>query len=181
MRKPSLILGVSVGAALVVLAAPARADRSIIKHPGRHPPYHFEIEPHALLGFGGPLGGPFERGHAELGAGARATITIVKNGFVRSINNSVGIGFGADFYFDRDFKNDVIHVPVAMQWNFWLTRRWSVFGEPGVGFHVRPRGGRGDLLGPILMAGGRFHFTRRVALTMRIGYPSVSVGLSLLL
>jgi hypothetical protein len=34
---------------------------------------------------------------------------------------------------------------------------------------------------PIIMAGGRYHFSENVALTMRVGYPSFSIGVSFFL
>jgi len=108
-----------------LLCAPsAHGDESIIKTPGDHPDYRFEAEPHGLLGFGGP----FRGGHSELGVGFRGTIIVVQNGFVPTINNSVGVSFGGDLFFGRG----TLFIPVAMQWNFWLSNHWSVFGEPGV-------------------------------------------------
>jgi hypothetical protein len=95
---------------------------------------------------------------------------IVDNGFIRTINNSVGISFGADLF----FSNETLFLPVAMQWNFWLSTHWSVFGEPGVGFALKNH----DVVHPILMAGGRYHFNDKISLTMRIGYPSFSIGTS---
>jgi hypothetical protein len=83
--------------------------------------------------------------------------------------------------FDRacERRTDVI-LPVVMQWNFWLHPRWSVFGEPGVAFRVRRY--RDNKFDPfILYGGGRFHFTDTITLTMRIGYPTFSVGVSFLL
>src|SRR5262245_28619449 len=69
----------------------ARAEESIIKRPGDHPTYGVELEPHLLAAF-------FYRYAGDgFGLGGRATIPIVKNGFVSSINNSVGIGFGLDW------------------------------------------------------------------------------------
>lgn len=153
-------------------AGNARADESIIKNPGDHPEYHFEAEPHGLLGFAGP----FERGRSELGLGFRGTIVIVQNGFVSSINNSVGIGFGADLF----PRGGTVFIPVVMQWNFWLTTHWSVFGEPGIGLAANPGPGR-DAVNPILMVGGRYHFNDKISLTMRIGYPYISVGASFFL
>ena len=84
--------------------------------------------------------------------------------------------------------------PVAMQWNFWLTTRWSVFGEPGLYIY---HGVYDDFCDPNVFgpgcappkatgidfafyAGGRFHFNEKIALTMRIGYPTASVGVSFL-
>ena len=64
---------------------------SIIKSPGDHPKYHVELEPHVLLGWA--------RLYQDngLGIGGRFTIPIVDNGFVKTINNSVGISFGLDW------------------------------------------------------------------------------------
>jgi hypothetical protein len=69
-------------------------------------------------------------------------------------------------------------IPVVMQWNFWLSRRWSVFGEPG----MLLRYAEDDVgLSPfVFYAGGRLHFSDNVALTLRIGYPTFSLGVSAL-
>jgi hypothetical protein len=157
-----------------VIAAPrtAHAEESIIKRPGDHPRYFFEAEPHGLVGFAGPFK---EKGH--IGAGFRGTIVIVNNGFISSINNSVGITFGADLFVGQE----TLFVPVAMQWNFWLSTHWSVFGEPGVGFALKQLEAKKDVVHPIIMAGGRYHFSENVALTMRVGYPSFSIGVSFFL
>ena len=72
-----------------------------------------------------------------------------------------------------------LFVPVVMQWNFWLHPKWSVFGEPGLALSHRSDGGFG--LSPVLSVGGRFHIADSVALTLRLGYPTVSLGVSLLL
>jgi hypothetical protein len=168
MRRTRLAALIAFTAALAVPHL-ALADESIIKNPGDHPPYTFEAEPHGLIGFAGP----FHRGRGELGAGFRGTIILVDSGFIKSINNSVGITFGGDLF----FRSTTLFIPVAMQWNFWFTTHWSVFGEPGLGFAVNRDRGR-DLLHPILSVGGRYHFTEKIALTMRIGYPAISVGAS---
>jgi hypothetical protein len=155
--------------ALVLVPAVARADEhSIIKNPGDHPSYIFEAEPHILVGFGGPF-----EDNGNFGVGFRGTIHIA-NGFVSSINDSVGIGFGLDVG-----TNGHVLLPVVMQWNFWLSTHWSVFGEPGLAFGSD--NGRGTFLWPAFYAGGRLHFTERIALTMRLGYPDFSLGVSFLL
>jgi hypothetical protein len=156
--------------ALLSWASESRAaEQSVIKFPGEHPSYFFEAEPHAVFGFGGGIGHDFIPG-----LGFRGTFIIVQNGFVPSINNSVGIGVGGDFYIANA---SVIGIPVVMQWNFFLTTHWSVFGEPGVGFAVGTHGG--SAIHPIIAAGGRYHFTEKIALTMRIGYPFATVGVSI--
>ena len=159
-----------VGAiALVAGSRQARADEGVIKQPGRHPEYTFEAEPHLFFGFD-PPGGSAGRG---FGPGFRGTIELVDNGFIQTINNTVGIGFGLDWIAFSD-KKTAIWVPIVMQWNFWLSRNWSVFGEPGGGFYLgNAKGAR-----PAIYAGGRFHLAEKIALTARVGYPAMSVGAS---
>jgi hypothetical protein len=190
-RRPRRAGAAFVAAASVLaLSRSARADDTI-KHPGDHPDYLFEAEPHLVLGWGGWYGAE------SYGVGARFGIPIVKNGFVSSINNSVAISFGADLlHYDWCWYGDhagcsvnALVFPVAMQWNFYVAQRWSVFGEPGLilyqGFLADcPNGtncpGRPSQFGlwPAIFLGGRYHFSSAAALTMRIGFPSISVGVS---
>lgn len=164
-------MGLSLAAVLGTTAGNAAADESIIKNPGDHPDYRFEAEPHGLIGFAGP----FEQGRGDFGAGFRGTIIIVDNGFIKSINNSVGIGFGGDLF----FRHGTLFIPVVMQWNFWLSTHWSVFFEPGIGFS--PNAFRGGVIHPTFYLGGRYHFNEKVSLTMRLGYPVSSIGASFFL
>lgn len=175
----------------------AQADTLIIRSPGDHPRYAFEAEPHLLLGLIDPPGIGSGTG---LGVGFRGTVVLVENGFVPSINNSVGIGFGIDWvhygrgrqhcnadpgpaggcysYSDNESVNN-LWFPVVMQWNFFLSRQWSVFGEPGVGIRYTSYPGDHALnVDPTLYVGGRWHFSDSMTLTMRLGYPTFSVGLS---
>jgi hypothetical protein len=136
-------------------------------------------------------------------------------GFIKSINNSVAISFGVDFmryegygyyrycrgrgcevYYPAGYDDSFwsVHLPVTMQWNFWLTDKWSVFGEPGLtirhsffndyaycepGF---PCNVDRTSLYFTFFAGGRFHFNDKLALTMRLGHPiDFSLGLSIFL
>lgn len=159
----------SVLAAVVVVFASESAsadERSIIRNHGDHPAYVFEAEPHLLLGYGGPF-----ESDGSPGLGFRGTFNIT-DGFIKSINDSVGVGVGIDIGTDGR-----VLVPIVMQWNFWLSTHWSVFGEPGLAIGSGPRSN----LWPAFYAGGRFHFTDRIALTLRIGYPDISVGVSFLL
>jgi hypothetical protein len=166
LRPP---LAVLVLLALVSVSRAARADESTIKQPGRHPDYTFEAEPHVFFGFH-PPGGSAASG---FGPGFRGTVEIVDNGFISSINNTVGLGFGMDWIAFSKGKT-AIWVPIVMQWNFWLSRNWSVFGEPGGGFYL----GNATGVRPAIYGGGRFHFSDKLALTLRVGYPAISAGLS---
>jgi hypothetical protein len=147
----------------------ARADEHlIIKSPGDHPLYAFEAEPHGILGWGDPF---FPNGLP--GAGFRGTFHIA-NGFVKTLNDSIGVGVGIDVASNGHFV-----VPVVMQWNFWLSTHWSVFGEPGL--VVGEGNGLTPAIWPAFFAGGRYHFTDRIALTMRVGFPDLTVGVSFFL
>lgn len=196
----SSLLGAAAFAAVFATSGAARADTLVIKQPGNHARYSFEAEPHLILGFIDPPG--VARG-TGFGLGFRGTVPLVHNGFISSINNSVGIGFGADLvHYDRghdhcvDFDGNrcvrwrddddgvnTVFLPVVMQWNFFLSRNWSVFGEPGVAIVYHSWDGDSDLdFDPfVFYAGGRYHFSDTVTLTMRIGYPTFSVGVSFLL
>ncbi len=175
---------------LVLLFGAAQAQaQSIIKQPGNHPNYTVEIEPHGLVGLLGFYGAGF-------GAGARFSFPIVQNGFVPKINNSVAIGVGGDFihytgcyYGNAGCGLSALFFPVVMQWNFFLTRDWSVMGEPGLALYhffyddvCRGSLGcsvnRSTWVTPVLNLGARYHFSDSAALTFRVGYPSLSVGVS---
>ena len=190
------LAGLSLAAAAITWAQPASADTLVIKRPGYHARYSFEAEPHLLLGLVEPPG----YAHGEgFGIGFRGTVNIVNDGFIKTINNSIGVGFGADLLrYDADECIDldsagncvrtdgvtVISMPVVMQWNFYISRNWSVFGEPGIGIRYEAYDGPGDDFDfdyLHLYLGGRYHFSDNVTLTMRVGYPTFSVGVSFLL
>jgi hypothetical protein len=185
-----------------VLPAPAAHAQSTIRTPGVRPNAAFELEPHLVLGpFDPPGPGPGSDG--GFGAGIRTSFEIVPDGFIGKINDSVAIGVGLDVVkYDHtsrgeceDFTSGLngtrictevdgsgssvyYLVPAVMQWNFWLARRWSVFGEPG--FLLRYDNDDIGFSPFVLYAGGRFHFSDDVALTLRIGYPTFSLGVSFL-
>jgi hypothetical protein len=168
---PSLLLKALPFAATLALSHAALADESVIDIPGAHPDYSVELEPEAVFVFGRPLNeGP--------GVGLRISIPLVDNGFVSTINNNVGISFGIDK--DPLASGRTINVPVALQWNFFLTRHWSVLAEPGVFFqfddHTRAYAQ--------LWGGVRYHFNDSVALMARVTLPNApafSIGVSLFL
>jgi hypothetical protein len=88
-------------------------------------------------------------------------------------------------------------LPVAMQWNFYLTKVISVFGEPG--FAIAHRrwsynwycdGNTGAYcdrtyttndLEFIFAGGGRFMFSDKIGATVRIGFPMITAGINFLL
>jgi hypothetical protein len=197
---PALLLTV----AMVVCARPAKGDDTI-KHPGDHPKYAVEIEPQGVWGWTHYNYAPVD----GFGLGARFSIPVTDDGFVKSINNSVAISFGVDwlhysgtncyYYYDPRFRGPCYNIgdanylffPVVMQWNFFVAQHWSVFGEPGLviyhGFFDYCSGAPpgNPCSNPTttgvdfaFFVGGRYHFSDHVALTMRIGYPTFSLGVS---
>jgi hypothetical protein len=194
-----------VAAYAVVWGGVARAQ-STIKTPLDRTSYAVEAEPHLDIGTFDPLGYGSGLGY---GVGGRFSFEIVRNGFVPSINDSVDIGVGADLlHYDGSGVGGVgsrcaqyvngpagtmvcrqavtpggasnyVFVPVVMQWNFWLARKWSVFGEPGLAIYAVDY--NSFSVSPVFYAGGRYQFTDTVTLTFRIGYPTASIGVSFLL
>ena len=186
--------------ALATIApAAARADDTI-KRPGDHPHYSVEVEPHILLGWASNY---YYGSDDGFGLGGRVSINLTHNGFIEKINNSVAIGFGLDWvhysapncYYNRrgptcfaGVSADFLQVPVVMQWNFYVARHWSVFGEPGLyvwhgaygnGTCYDPAGNlvpcsfSSTGVGPAFWVGGRYHFNDTIALTLRLGYPDL--------
>ena len=201
-RATTIIL---FGGALLVFAGvsgSAHAQSTIRSH-GERPSYGVELEPHLLAT---PFSPPGIGEGDGFGVGARGTFEILSQGFIPSINDSIGVGVGIDWihYDDSEVGNggecrrveqapggipvctevagdtDYLWFPVVMQWNFWLHKNWSVFGEPGIAFRLD------DMdtfhLSPfVLFVGGRYHVSSKFTLTMRLGYPAFSFGGSFLL
>jgi hypothetical protein len=205
----SKIAPCAAGLALLGFSGVASAQ-SIIKQPGNHPDYSFEIEPH--LAFEWARDG-YDEG---IGPGARVNIPFMHNGPIKTINNNMGISFGLDITFGdggpgwcysrydrdqwlagRDCDLTEFWLPVAMQWNFFLTKVISVFGEPGFAI-VHQRwdydyrcASNPDGICPyddddtdvrfIFGGGGRFMFSDSVGATVRIGFPMITAGINILL
>jgi hypothetical protein len=197
-RLPVLLLGLLLGASSLFVGRSAHAQ-STIKESGQRPHYSFELEPHLLVT---PFDAPDYPSNGGYGLGVRGTIEILPDGFIPKLNDSVGIGFGLDWvhYSAERYRGGCVrfaqtadnvpvcvdaggggvsylYVPIVLQWNFWLHRRWSAFGEPGLAIS-HYSGGFG--VSPDLSVGGRFHITDSVALTLRLGYPAVTFGASFL-
>lgn len=190
--------------ALFCLIGPGTAQAQI-KQPGAHPHYALELDPHLTIQH---ADGPFY-GDEGIGFGLRASIPLLHNGPIPQINNNIGISFGGDLaFFDNDrchnHGNDFLGddcggtdlwLPVTFQWNFFFTRVVSAFFEPGLAVSywqydwVGVCGGDPcdqhasdlDLAEFVVFFGGRFLFSDRAGMTVRIGWPYVSVGGTFLL
>lgn len=107
--------------------------------------------------------------HADIGLGVRVDIPIVPEGLLQSVNDDLAVTVGADLLFD---DGEVwVGIPVGLQWNFYIKREWSVFPELGLALLFGE--GHHDDVGvePLLAVGGRYHFSARNALVLRIGWP----------
>ena len=177
----------SLALATITAAAPSHAQAQSVDisrpHTGSRP---FQLDVHAGLawwGFG-------------VASGVRFGIPLVENGFVTSINNAVYLNFGADFYFIRHRRSGGIEeydpgfgIPVALHWEFYFNETWSAFAELGVNVWFHPAFFRGrdffdnDYGGAWFLAaiGGRLHINNVIALTVRVGSPYASFGITFLI
>ncbi len=197
---------------LGMLAAPALAcAQSEIKQPGNHPTYAAELEPHLIVEWDQYTA----CANDSFGPGFRAAIPFLDNGPIPKINNNMAIGFGLDWahsgannacgayrynggYYGNGFTADVWSIPVVVQWNFFLLRKISVFGEGGLVLqHTRfddgyvggcngPNGfctgtGSDNSVNPSFSVGGRFLVSDSVGFLVRLGFPYFSAGVSILL
>jgi hypothetical protein len=183
MKTLPLLVSVALTTAGVLMLAPeARAN---IKSPHDHPDYKVELEPHGNTvfyrrdyGLRYRYGRFRDFGDPEFGLGFRATIEVADPAFIPKINNTVGVSFGIDFTNCRYCRYDyTVFTPVTMQWNFFFNDKWSAFGD--IGFILRTDGFYREVYPDFaMMIGGRYHFNDDVALTLRIGYPFISLGVS---
>jgi len=173
------VLGMAVGMSVCLVANNAQAEWTI-EQPNAHPQYFAELEPHLTLGWFSPPGPGSGSGW---GAGFLASFEIVDPGFIGGLNNTVAIAVGFDMLnYGYEGEGNALYawIPVVMQWNFHIAKEWSVMGEPGIALRFQAHAS--DTVDPlILRLGARWHFAENMSLTMRIGYPTASVGLSFLL
>ena len=193
MRARTKVVSSLIAAAAVVSLTSAAEAQVVIKRPNAHPDYTVELEPHGTFVFWhryygyGYRGRGFGRGGGwtsfsdpELGAGFRATIEIVDPGFIPKLNTTVGITFGADVtncQFCARGYGFSIYTPVGLQWNFFITEKFSAFAD--LGFVLATEGFYHNVYPDFMaMLGGRYHFNDDVSLTFRIGVPFVNFGVS---
>jgi hypothetical protein len=196
----------------IALASPGFAQ-AVIKQPGAHTRYGVELEPHFTFQWDN---GPDYYADDGVGLGMRVGIPLFHNGPIPQINNSMAISFGLDwvhFGYDRnaacrryrgaycddwDFSANSLWFPVTLQWNFYVHKSITVFGE--VGFAIRHS--RYSWLEPcaggpagyceytdsstrfpyfVFYPGARFMLSDAIGITVRVGYPHFTAGVSFLL
>jgi len=174
---------VSLALSLALSGTAEAREESIIKQPDQHPDYLAELDVHGVVAYSA---GPLALGRYDLlgfGPGVEASFRVLKNGFIPTLNNSIAVGVGAELVFTTDGDVRLV-TPVVLQWNFWWTTHFSVFGEPGLAIEFpmsTPRGVEPVYASPILELGGRYNFNDHFALTARVGYPLTTFGVSFFL
>lgn len=212
LRRALVHLGSTLlGLASALLVCETASAQSVIKRPGAHPRYSVEIESHLVFQWTNRFGAD-----DGFGPGARVNIPFLDNGPISKINNNMAVSFGLDVTFgDNDcrwwwnrFDRDLwlrradcsvteVWLPVAVQWNFFLTPVISVFGEPGLAIAHRRWDwewycdpGRNAIceydesdtdLEFVFWGGARFMFSDSIGATVRIGTPYISAGINFLL
>jgi hypothetical protein len=189
------LLIATVSVAAIALPCAARADEEVVyRAEGPRPArfdaslYPVEIEPHFTFGPENVYGA------AGFGGGLRIGIPLVAGALGR-VPDNLAISFGADIlhydncFFANDCGANYLMVPVAAQWNIFVARRASVFVEGGAFLYK----GWFDECGPdnngcsappdfgvlpTVAVGGRVHISRFSAFTLRLGYPTTTLGVS---
>lgn len=185
-------------AAVSLCMSPFRVEAE--SYPGnRAPDYRVELEPHLVLQW---TRGPYWNDDG-VGVGLRAAIPVMDNGPLPNFPNNLAISFGLDWVhfdgcgrWDEDCGANSFLVPVAVQWNFWVTSWLSLFPELGLAIEHASW----DWVGPadcgpgpdpdycadgsdtdvelVLWIGARFSVSRNIAVMLRLGTPSVLLGVS---
>jgi hypothetical protein len=206
-RLHATVLCTAFALGLVAFASSAHARNDRVIRDSRTPiGYDFELEPHLLLGPDPP--GPGVGSGVGIGVRGSVVVApdgFIRN-VNDSVAVGVGLDFGhyTGSWAIQGYRDQCLHfepgpndtaictevtsnggtynyvyVPVVMQWNFWFTRRWSAFGEPGLNFYFL--GNHGFSASPAAYVGGRFQIADRITLTARLGYPAFSFGVSFML
>lgn len=176
-----------------------------IRSPRSHVHYGVELEPHLVVQWADE---PYWD-DTGIGVGLRASIPVLPDGPITTINNSLAIGFGLDWahfdgcgqYNDLCDAND-FWIPIVLQWNFFLTRSISLFAEFGLALQYSTLDWAGPIPGNcaringmdicrdsvddldvelVLWLGARFGLSENIALTLRLGTPSLLFGVSFFL
>lgn len=157
-----------------------------------HPKYAAELEAHGTVA-------AFDKFFVGLGGGARLNFPVWQHTPFKSFDNDLGFSIGVDFIRyaayrpneprdNRDFRVAGYYIPVALQWNIWPGARASIFLEPTLMYRVatyvdncdksRYNCAATSRFMPTGAIGLRFRIADHVAGTLRVGWPTASLGVS---
>jgi hypothetical protein len=196
LRKVRSFLIAGLAMAAVFAPSIAKADVVVVREEApvlrrdSYSVYPIEVEPHFTFGPENVFGG------TGFGGGVRIGIPFLA-GRLGSVPDNLAINFGGDIlhydncFFQSECGANYLMIPVAAQWNLFVARRVSLFVEGGAflykgWFDVCP----GNVAGckapsdlgvlPTAALGGRIHLGPNTAVTLRVGYPTTTFGLSFL-
>lgn len=189
--RPVVSAAISAAALTIGSAAHAQPEERAVTIETEPSAYPIEIEPHFTFGPDNVYG------DSGFGAGLRVSIPIVASLLV-NVPDNLAISFGGDLihydncYFGSECGANYLMLPVAAQWNVFVARRVSLFAEGGVfvykGFfdECGPGDGPGCVapsdfgILPTLALGARIHMGDNASFTARVGYPTITLGVSFL-
>jgi hypothetical protein len=206
--NPSMLHGTRTLLGLLVacvmgLATLTQSAQAQIRSPGAHPDYGAELDLHLVWQWAEE---PWWNDEG-IGVGLRASIPVIDNGPIETINNNLAVTFGLDWaHFDGncdragfDCDANDFWLPIAVQWNFFLSKVVSLYPELGLAiqhstFNWDAPGGCVNVPGPdvcddgsdtdiefVFWLGSRFNVSDDFAITLRLGLPSLLLGASFLL
>jgi hypothetical protein len=180
--------GLSIAALFAAAPASAQGEDSV-RYRDEPSAYPLEIEPHFTFAAENVYGA------TGFGAGIRVSIPVVQSLLVR-VPDNLAISFGGDIvhydncYYGNNCGANYLMLPVAAQWNVFVARRVSLFGEAGAfvykGFFDGCGPGDGPMCSapsdfgvlPTIAIGARIHMGDNASFTARIGYPTTTFGVS---
>jgi hypothetical protein len=188
-KHPSAVAAISLALVTLPTMAQAQPEQAVYRvEPSAYP---IEIEPHFSFGPDNVYGS------SGIGAGLRVSIPVVASLLVR-VPDNLAISFGGDLihydncYFGDECGANYLMLPIAAQWNIFVARRVSLFAEAGAfvykGFFNECGPGDGPECSspsdfgvlPTLAVGARIHLGDNAAFTARLGYPTMTLGISFL-
>ena len=99
--------------------------------------------------------------------GAKISIELVPNGFIRALNDSVSAEAGG--FFGRYLGDPVLYLIGGMRWDFHLHPEWTVFGAPGLAIRRIADDDDDEALPLVSMAvGGFYNFQDNLALRAEV-------------
>jgi len=162
---------------LAALALPMAAVVSLLLSPAaaraqedtRHTSVRFDV--HLDVGW-----------YKDIGAGFRIDIPIVPEGLLLEANDDLSLSLGAEIFWFYGASDGLGVFPIiALQWNFYVGDRWSVFPELGAALLFAPNRNRfwRTFIAPFVGLGARYHFNERNALLLRVNWPAgLQIGLT---
>jgi len=198
---------VSLSMGLVLFTPSAEARDQVVIHNGRTPiGYDFELEPHLVLGTNPPGYGT----GSGVGIGARGSVVVAPEGFIRNVNDSIAVGFGLDVghytgsWALRGYRDQCLHYepgPAGTSictevtsnggtYNYVfipVVMQWNFWFTQRWSAFAEPGvdlyflGNHGMGVSPAMYVGGRCQIADRITLTVRLGYPTFAFGVSFML